>query len=170
MAVKPLLYEVRSRKKSRVEEEIREVAPVMARIFPELEGVTLSILDKRSSWHVASYEWRRCRIEMNFTFFERDRDNTLPFVLAHETMHAVQWMTRSVPHGERACDLFTLARLPVELFPKKKAFYVKVPKSVLLFDPSRIKDTAKKAIDLRSKRLRRYIVWFEKELRVPVIH
>ncbi len=88
----------------------------------------------------------------------------MPFVLAHETMHAVQWMTRSIPHGEKACDVFTLARLPVELFPRKKAFYVKVPKRVLS-DPSRISESAKKAIYLRSNGLRRYIMLFEKELK-----
>ncbi|MGI0080117.1 MAG: hypothetical protein ACRECH_10885 [Nitrososphaerales archaeon] len=162
--MKALSYVVRTRKNSRVEAEILKLAPVMAKLFPELNGVTLTIINSRSSYHVASYEWHSGRIEMNFGFFERDREGTLPFVLAHETMHAVQWMTRSIPHGEKACDVFTLARLPVELFPRKKAFYVKVPKRVLS-DPSRISESAKKAIYLRSNGLRRYIMLFEKELK-----
>ena len=164
MIVEPLSYEIRTRKKSPVEKEILKLEPVMAKLFPELNGVTLSIRNTRSSYHVASYEWHTGRIEMNFGFFEKDRDGTLPFVLAHETMHAVQWMTRLIPHGEKACDVFTLARLPVEFFPRKKAFYVKVPKRVLS-DPSIISECAEKAIDLRSKGLRRYIMWFEDELK-----
>lgn len=163
--MKPLSYVVETRKSSPVVARILELAPVLAEIFPELNGATLTIRNKKSSWHVASYEWRIGRIEMNFEYFERDRDNTLPFVIAHETMHAVQYVTRSVPQGERACDIFTLARLPETLLPRKKAFYVKVPKRVLLSNPSRIRETAQNALAMRSRGLRRYIVWFETELK-----
>ncbi len=161
--MEPLLYNVMTGKNPSVRDKILDLTPTMAKIFPELKGVTLKIANSRSSWHVASYEWRSGRIEMQFRYFEKDQSNTLPFVLAHETMHAVQWMRRSVPHGERSCDVFTLARLPIELFPKKKAFYVKIPQR-LLSDPSMIRDLANQAISRRRNGLRRYITWFENEL------
>ncbi len=158
-----LSYQVLTDRSPTIRGRILELAPTMAEIFPELKGVTLKIANSRSSYHVASYEWRSGKIEMQFRFFERDMSNTLPFVLAHETMHAVQWMRRTVPHGEKSCDVFTLARLPIELFPREKAFYVKIPKR-LLSDPAKIRNAARRAISLRQEGLRRYITWFENEL------
>lgn len=161
----PLAYLIKTRVKSPIEKEIRILGITMSKIFPELTGETLTIHNTNSSHHVASYEWHRGIIEVNFNFFENDRDNTLPFVLAHETTHAVQWKKRTIPLGERSCDIFTLARLPTNLYPKKKAFYVKIQKKVLLTDPERIQKTAKRAIELREMGMRKYIFWFENEIK-----
>jgi hypothetical protein len=160
----PLQYEIATNENHPVGQRILDLNSTMANVFPELRGVILRIENCKASGHVASYEWHTRRIEMQFRFFEKDKGNTLPFVLAHETMHAVQWIRRAVPYGERSCDIFTLARLPLGLFPTKKAFYVKVPQS-MLSNPERIRETAKEAITLRKSGLRFYIAWFENELR-----
>ena len=57
-----------------------------------------------------------------------------------------------------------LARLPTNLYPKNRDFYVKIPLRVMS-SPERISETARKALELREKGMRNYIVWFETELR-----
>jgi hypothetical protein len=79
-------------------------------------------------------------------------------------MHAVQYIDRKVPYGERSCDVFMLARLPSSLYPRNRDFYVKIPKRIIPF-PERIAQTARKALELRETGMRNYIVWFETELK-----
>lgn len=162
---KPLDYEISRSRKQHVSLEISKLSPVISKAFPELAGRTLRLVDKASSWHVASFDWRSKIIEMNFAYFEHDTENTLPFVLTHETVHAVQWMTGQIPHGEKSADVFALSRLPFTLYPRKRAFYIRVPRRLLFFRPKLVKETAEKAIDLRRHGVRRYIVWLEDELK-----
>lgn len=145
---------------------VAEMEPIFADMFTELTGVVLTVVDARSSWHVASYDWRHRRIELNCEFFAHDTYNTLPFVLAHEMVHAVQWITRRIPYGERAADVFALSRLPVGLYPRRKAFYVKVPNGLLLKKSHLVKQTAERSIMMRSQGTRCYISWFESELKL----
>ena len=133
-------------------------------MFPELDKISLRIRFKKLRGSLAEYDDRSRRIDIDPRPFQRDATNLLPSVLGHETMHAVQHIDRSVPYGERSCDIFTLARLPDNFFPTVRDFYVKVPQRVLSH-PSLIRETAKKAIAMRAAGTRRYIIWFEKELR-----
>ncbi|MDG6999929.1 MAG: hypothetical protein JRN15_12535, partial [Nitrososphaerota archaeon] len=144
--------------------QIEDLQPVMERLFSELSGVAIRVANSKSSWHVASYDWKHRLIELNSTYFARDRHNTLPFVLAHETVHAVQWVTRLIPHGEKSADVYALSRLPSDLYPRKKAFYVRVPKRLLLAHAGLVKHSAERSIIKRSEGSRQYIVWFENEL------
>ncbi|MDG6995309.1 MAG: hypothetical protein JRN52_05245 [Nitrososphaerota archaeon] len=162
--VQPLRYTVAESKIS-IATRVAELEPVMAMIFSELSGFSLRIVDSRSSWHVASYDWRYWRIELNYSYFARDSYNTLPFVLAHETVHAVQWLTSRILRGERSADVYVLSRLPTELYPCKKAFYVKVPKNLLLTNSDLVKQIAQESILMREQGFRRYIAWFESELK-----
>ena len=162
--VRPLRYSVAESKVS-ISARVEELEPVMAKMFWELSGFSLRIVDSGSSWHVASYDWRYRRIELNYSYFARDSYNTLPFVLAHETVHAVQWLTRRIPHGERSADVYALSRLPTELYPRRKSFYVKVPKNLLLMNSNLVKQIAQRSILMRDQGFRRYIVWFEAELK-----
>jgi hypothetical protein len=113
---------------------------------------------------IVEYDHRTFRIDIDPRPFDPDHKNLLPSVLAHETMHAVQYVDRKIPHGERSCDLFMLARLPANLYPKSRDFYVKVPQKVM-YSPEVIMETARKAIELRQRGMRNYITWFEAELK-----
>ncbi|HXQ93221.1 MAG TPA: hypothetical protein VN739_09475 [Nitrososphaerales archaeon] len=120
---------------------------------------------KRLRRAIAEYDYRSFRIDIDPSKFEPDPNNLLPSVLAHETMHAVQHFDRTIPYGERSCDLYTLARLPDDMFPRTRDFYVKVPQKILSQRPDLIRMTAKEALDNRSRGIRNYVVWFESELR-----
>jgi len=148
---------------SGLEGRIRELQNTLAPLFPELSDVTLRIRMKRLRRAIAEYDHRSLRIDIDPRPFNPDHQNLLPSVLAHETMHAVQHFDRTVPYGERSCDIFMLARLQSNMYPKNRDFYVKVPQRVMS-SPERIAETAKKALELRAKGMRNYIVWFETEL------
>jgi hypothetical protein len=158
-----LAYNILSNDHPKLEGRIRELEKSLAPIFPELSDVTLRVRMKRLRRAIAEYDSRTLRIDVDPRQFEPDPYNILPSVLAHETMHAVQHFDRTVPYGERSCDVFMLARLPSELYPKNRDFYVKVPTAVM--SPEKIAQTARKALELREKGKRNYIVWFETELR-----
>ena len=159
-----LAYRIVNTKSGEFEGRISLLEGGLAYLFPELEGVSLRIRMKKLRGSVAEYDHRSLRIDIDPRHFEQDANNLLPSVLAHETMHAVQHIDRRVPYGERSCDVYTLARLPDEFFPRIKDFYVKVPQKVLSRQPGLIRETANKAIQLRAMGMRNYIVWFEKEL------
>jgi len=153
-----------SNKHPGLERRIKELESSLAPLFPELSNVTLRIRMKKMRSAIAEYDHRARRINIDPRPFEPDHDNLLPSVLAHETMHAVQHIDRTIPYGERSCDIFMLAWLPTNLYPKNRDFYVKIPKRAIS-SPERILETARKALELREGGMRNYIVWFETELK-----
>ncbi len=162
---KVLTYKLINDGHPKLAKKIIELQTHLAPIFPELDGVALRVRMKRLRRAVAEYDHRTLRIDIDPYHFEPDKKNRLPLVLAHETMHAVQYIDRKFPLGERACDLIMMARLPVEFYPRCMDFYLKIPESLLLLRSQDIKQSALKAINLREAGFRNYIVWFEDELR-----
>src|ERR1039458_4386353 len=158
-----LSYKILSNEHPRLERKIKELERILAPLFPELNDVTLRIRMKKLRKAIAEYDHRTLRIDIDPRPFNPDHQNLLPSVLAHETMHAVQHFDRTIPYGERSCDIFMLARLPTTLYPKNRDFYVKISQRVVS-SPERIRETARKALELRAKGMRNYIVWFETEL------
>ena len=154
-----------SRSHVQFQTRISSVPLSIAPIFPELDGVSLRIRMKRLRSAIAQYDHRSQRIDIDPSNFEPDPNHLLPSVLAHETMHALQYFDRTIPFGERSCDIYTLARLPDEMFPRTRDFYVKVPQKVLCSRPDLIRTKAREALERRSSGVRNYIVWFENELR-----
>jgi hypothetical protein len=94
--------------------------------------------------------------------------NERNFTIAHEFTHLLQARKKEelqIPHGERACDVWALTRLPLELiddypsyignyFMRKHWDTIKNTVRALAFD----------AIEIR-KTKRLYIVWFEDEVK-----
>jgi len=158
-----LSYQILNNGYAGLEGSIRELQNTLAPLFPELSDVTLRIKMKRLRRAIAEYDHRTLRIDIDPRPFNPDHQNLLPSILTHETVHAVQHFDRTVPYRERSCDIFMLARLPSNMYPKNRDFYVKVPQRVMS-SPERIRETAKKALELRAKGMRNYIVWFETEL------
>jgi len=97
------------------------------------------------------------------------RPNEKNFTIAHEFTHLLQAKKKEgelkIPSGERPCDVWTLARLPLELlddFPS----YLKMSYQARehWFDiKAKVRELALQAIELR-KTKRRYIEWLEDEI------
>ncbi len=88
------------------------------------------------------------------------------WTLAHELMHLAQFNSHGIPAGERACDIYALARLPPRLIDESPSYLV-VPRGLRTKwrprDAEMAHDLAVEALELRSKGLRRYASWWEDE-------
>jgi len=143
---------------------IRERIEFVRRFFPELDGITIRVglAQKRGvlGWGSLDPEqpgvWVRPRRLEYFT-------------VAHEFTHLLQ-ARDLVPHGERACDLFALARSP--LLIDSGPGYLRVPRAlrgrkVSPEDAVRLCHAARAAIAARAAGDRRYLLRFEREFGAP---
>lgn len=100
--------------------------------------------------------------------------NEKNFTIAHEFTHLLQARKKEelqIPGGERACDVWTLTRLPLELIDDYPTYIGRNNYSMrkhwnVIKD--RVKELAFQAIEVR-KTKRRYILWFEGEIKKLVI-
>ena len=92
------------------------------------------------------------------------------FTIAHEFTHLLQ-ARRLVPHGERACDLWALARSP--LLNDAPPSYLRLPGALRRcrrLDPGQatlLCQAARRAIAARESGERRYLLLFERQVREP---
>ncbi len=101
---------------------------------------------------------------------KRSRDGTwkLPtyYTVAHELMHLVQFNSKDIPGGERACDVYALARLPPELIDEDPTYLV-VPRGRRVRwtseDARMAHEIAVEALRRRNDGLRTYASWWEDE-------
>ena len=140
---------------------IKERIEFVRYFFPELEGITVRCgLAKKPGvlgWGSLDPEqpgiWIRPRRLEYFT-------------IAHELTHLLQ-ARRIVPRGERACDLWALARTPLVI--DTPPGYLRIPRALrkrkLSSDEAaRLCDAARRAIEARIAGDRRYLKRFEEEL------
>lgn len=132
------------------------------RFFPELEHVSVRVglARKRGilGWGSLDPEhpgiWVRPRLLHHFT-------------IAHELTHLLQAM-KLVPPGERACDLWALARSP--LLVDHPPGYLRVPpalrrrRSLTPAQALLLSRVAREAIARRERGERRYLAGFEREV------
>lgn len=131
------------------------------RFFPEIEGKKIKVGLTRAASGMAvpgGYEiWLN---PFRITYH----------TIAHELVHLLQRTGSDVPHGERSCDLFALARHWTlnDVTPS----YVKIPASLAEADGTLPESAARlvyaaavQALELRREGVRRYIAWFEERLR-----
>ena len=88
------------------------------------------------------------------------------WTIAHELMHLAQFNTREIPSGERACDLFALARLPPKYIDEAPSYLViasHVRRRWSSEYASIAHEVARRALRERAKGVRNYIAWWEKE-------
>ena len=130
--------------------------------FPELDGVTVRVgLVRRRGilgWGSLDPEqpgiWVRPRRLEHFT-------------IAHELTHLLQ-ARDLVPRGERACDLWALARSPLLL--DHPPCYLRVPRELRRMrrlEPEQaqmLHHAARRAIEARQQGDRRYLLGFEREV------
>ena len=132
------------------------------RFFPEMNGTTIRVglAQKRGvlGWGSLDPErpgvWVRPRLTHYFT-------------IAHEFTHLLQ-ARRLVPGGERACDLWALARSP--LLIDKPPGYLRLPRGLRLrralepWHPALLHEAACRSLAAREGGERRYLLRFEREI------
>ena len=148
--------------KSPHRERIRERLEFVRRFFPEINGCTVHVglAQKRGvlGWGSLDPErpgiWVRPRRLENFT-------------IAHEFTHLLQ-ARRLVPLGERACDLWALARSPLLIdYPPS---YLKLPRRLRSSrrlspeEATMLHRAACQAIEARGQGDRRYLSGFERRV------
>lgn len=135
--------------------------------FPELHNEVVLV-----GW-IAPYGWARGSCWCTSTSTSKPpkislQSNERNFTIAHEFTHLLQARKKEeleIPSGERACDIWALTRLPLELIDD-------YPSYIGNYQMQKRWDTVKKtvrelafnAIEIR-KTKRQYIVWFEDEVR-----
>jgi hypothetical protein len=142
-------------------ERIRERIEFVRRFFPELDGTTIRVgLAKRRGvlgWGSLDPEhpgiWVRPRLLHHFT-------------IAHELTHLLQ-ARGLVPRGERACDLWALARSP--LIVDSAPGYLRMPRALRVrrldaWQSALLSDAARRAVAARLAGDRRYLQRFEREI------
>jgi len=132
------------------------------RFYPELEGITVRVgmALKRGVLGWGSLDPERPGVWVRPRRLEY-------FTIAHEFTHLLQ-ARGLVPMGERACDLFALARSP--LLVDQPPGYLKLPREVRYLkqldhpQAKLLHDAARRAIEARASGDRRYLQRFEREI------
>jgi hypothetical protein len=141
--------------------------------FPELHNEIVHV-----GW-IAPHGWARgCCSSSNATTDKPLKISLQPneknFTIAHEFTHLLQARRKEeleIPSGERACDIWALTRLPLELIDDYPSYIVK--NNYLMSKhwndiKDNVKELAFQATEVR-KTKRRYIAWFEDEIKKLVI-
>jgi hypothetical protein len=143
----------------------------VAEAFPELSGlrVRVDLLPSGSRrLGTASILERPPRVAFHPGLTRRPQE--LAATAAHEFMHLLQWPLHHVPNGERACDLYVLARFGTQFLGAP--YYLRVPRKARDHweDWAPLaSDLARQAIEERRSGRRQYLRWWEDEFqsRVP---
>ncbi len=140
---------------------ILEAVEFVRRFFPELDGITIRVglAQKRGVLGWGSLDPERPGIWV--------RPRKLgTFTIAHEFTHLLQ-ARQLVPRGERACDLFALARSPLVI--DSAPGYLHVPRALrkaqlTSAESHLLWECARSAVAARDAGDRRYLQRFEREL------
>ncbi|MCI4350912.1 MAG: hypothetical protein L3K15_05305 [Thermoplasmata archaeon] len=143
----------------------------VATAFTELDGqrIRVDIYDGRSrTVGVAFPEQATPKIALHRRLL---RSSELAGVIAHELTHLIQRPRGPCPNGERACDLFALARCGSQ-FPNPPA-YLALPAGTRenwRFWAPLATILAREALQERSQGRRQYVRWWEESFRAAVRH
>lgn len=134
----------------------------MRGFFPELEGVTVRVGLVRKRGVLG---WGSLAPESPGIWVRPRRLNA--FTIAHELTHLLQ-ARGLVPRGERACDLWALARSP--LVVDTPPGYLRLParlrrqRSLAPREAALLHRTARSAVDARARGVRGYLRGFERAI------
>lgn len=131
--------------------------------FPELDGTILTFqAAKQNPYFEGLAEWSTATVKLTPNGW------TCRYIIAHELTHMVQQYVKTIPHGERSCDLYTIARSPALM--DRPPYYLSIPREMYAAwdaDTARYcHDAARMAIKKRSEGTRQYIKWFEETLKI----
>jgi hypothetical protein len=142
----------------------------VAEAFPELSGlrVRIDLLPTGSRrLGTASILERPPRLAFHPRLAGHPGD--LAATAAHEFMHLLQWPLHQVPNGERACDLYVLARFGTRF--QGPPYYLSIPWKARNHWESwapLASELAQQALEERRQGRRQYIRWWEDEFRTRV--
>src|SRR5918911_593136 len=128
--------------------------------FPELQGISVicGSMKKRSWIEGNAISW------ITPPIFRLQR-NVSNYIIAHELMHLVQGNGSGIPHGEVACDVWTVSRMPVELLDQRPYYLLSKCRDInWKSDRAAIKELCRQAIEIR-KTQRTYIAWLQNHIR-----
>jgi hypothetical protein len=141
---------------------IREKLEYVRRFFPELNSITIRVGLARKPGVLG---WGSLDPDEPGVWVRPRRLDA--FTIAHEFTHLLQ-ARGLVPRGERACDLFALARSP--LVVDQPPSYLRIPRALRhlkRLDGAQAKllhDAARRAVEARTRGDRRYLKRFEREV------
>jgi hypothetical protein len=145
---------------------IRERREFVRRFFPEIESLTVRVglAEKRGILGWGSLDPARPGVWVR----PRRLDY---FTIAHEFTHLLQ-ARELVPRGERACDLYALARSP--LIIDHPPGYLRLPRALMrrkldYATAQHLFEAARHAIAARERGERHYLLLFEREIQSWVL-
>jgi hypothetical protein len=147
-------------RRHRLKNDVLRSVAYVRRFFPELDGETVTVGLTRAASGMAVPGGTRIWLNPS-----RLSHHTV----SHELIHLLQCRNLGIPAGEKACDVFSLARHWT--LNDERPSYIKLPKE--LFDhrgrvPEKnaklIFAVAREAVTQRAQGLRNYISFFEYEL------
>lgn len=150
--------------------ELLEPVAQVADAFPELSGVRVRVdLLPAGSRRLgtASILERPPRVAFHPRLAGHPEE--LSATAAHELMHLLQWPLRQVPNGERACDLYVLARFGTRF--QGPPYYLEIPRQArdhwAEWAPVAA-ELARQALQERRNGRRQYLRWWEDAFRARV--
>jgi hypothetical protein len=139
--------------------------------FPELQDEVVYVgwiaprgWARGSCSYIPSFASTPANVKLKINLQPNERN----FTIAHEFTHLLQARKKEelqIPRGERACDVWTLTRLPIELlddYPSYLGNYLMRKRWDTI--KMKVRELAFSAIEIR-KTKRQYIVWLEDEIR-----
>ena len=159
-ATPPAVVASRPLQKHRLRNDVLRRVQYVRRYFPELDGDTITVGLTRAASGMAIPGGTRIWLNPSRLSYH---------TIAHELVHLLQCRDLGIPAGEKACDVFSLARHWT--LNDDRPSYIRVPRAMM--DPNgRLADAqarvvfevAREAIQQRSHGMRRYLSFFEAEL------
>ncbi len=128
-------------------------------LFPELQEKKIScgVLKGRGWVEGTATGWKSPPVF-------RLQPNVSRYTIAHELTHLIQGNGFGIPHGEVACDIWTVHRLPAELLDQRPYYLMKNSRCDWKKNRDAIKELCNQAIEIRKAR-RNYIVWLRGQIK-----
>jgi hypothetical protein len=147
-------------RRHRLRNDVLRRVDYVRRYFPELEGETITVGLTRAASGMAVPGGTRIWLNPSRLTYH---------TIAHELMHLLQRRDLGIPSGEKACDVFSLARHWT--LNDDRPSYIRIPLD-MLDERGMLSDAwartvfaiAREAVFLRSRGMRAYISFFEHEL------
>lgn len=129
-------------------------------LFPELTGHEVKCgYIHRGSWVIGTARAWLAPKQISL------QPNAGCLTIAHELTHLLQGSDNGVPHGEKACDIWAIVRLPVAMLDEKPYYLLRHWQwDRWLRNRISAKALCEQAIEVR-KIERNYIKWLSEELR-----
>ena len=148
-------------RKHRLRNDVLRRVDYVRRFFPELEGETITVGLTRAASGMAVLGGSRIWLNPSKLSYH---------TIAHELIHLLQLRDLGIPSGEKACDVFSLARHWT--LNDDRPTYVRVPLALTEGRPvmpeavaRMLLDVARESLERRAEGRRLYIAFFEEEVR-----